>query len=136
MKAVFVDTMGWFSLLDRRDAWHDKAKSRMAKLAKARTPLFTSDYVVDETATLLKVRHAKQAIHGFFETVESSQALTLTPVTSARFQQAKDFFLKHLDHSYSFTDVTSFVLMKELGIREALTHDEHFTEAGFVRLLA
>lgn len=136
MKAVFVDTMGWFSLLDRRDAWHDQASSLMTKLARSRTPLFTSDYVADETATLLKARHARQGIHGFFESLDQSQALTLTPVTPERFQQAKDFFLKHLDHGYSFTDVTSFVLMKELGIREAFTHDEHFSEAGFVRLLA
>lgn len=135
MNAVFVDTMGWFSLLDRRDSWHEEAKARMATLAKTRTPLFTSDYVVDETATLLKMRGAGRAIRGFFEMFDQSQALTLTPVTPARFQEARSFFLKYLDHGYSFTDVTSFILMKELDIREAFTHDEHFSEAGFLPLL-
>jgi len=44
-------------------------------------------------------------------------------------------FRKHADHGYSFTDCTSFVLMQELKIRDALTSDHHFVEAGFRVLL-
>jgi predicted nucleic acid-binding protein len=43
--------------------------------------------------------------------------------------------LKHADHGYSFTDCSSFLLMKELALREALTTDLHFAEAGFIPLL-
>ena len=31
----------------------------------------------------------------------------------------------------AFTDCTSFVLMRELKLREALTTDRHFLQAGF-----
>ena len=44
-------------------------------------------------------------------------------------------FAEHIDHGYSFTDCASFVVMSELGIRDALTTDRHFTEAGFRALL-
>jgi predicted nucleic acid-binding protein len=44
-------------------------------------------------------------------------------------------FRQHADHGYSFTDYTSFVVMRELGLRYALTTDHHFTEAGFRGLL-
>ena len=40
------------------------------------------------------------------------------------------------DHRYSFTDCSSFVLMAELGLKQALTTDRHFIEAGFQALLA
>lgn len=136
MMPVFVDTMGWFSLLDTRDAWHAQAKASMSALKESRTPLLTTDYVIDETATLLKMRNATHAIHGLFAMLNDSRALTLTPITMDRFEEACVFFLKHLDHGYSFTDATSFVVMRELRLIEAFTHDEHFTEAGFVRVLA
>ena len=135
MKAVFVDTMGWFSLLNRRDRWHEKARAVMHELGLAKTPLFTTDYVADETATLLKVRGASFAIDRFFELLDTSQALTLTMIGPDRFAAAKDLFLRRRDHGYSFTDVTSFVVMDELKICDALTHDSHFSEAGFVPLL-
>ena len=52
-----------------------------------------------------------------------------------RFAEAGRFFLKHADHGYSFTDVTSIVIMRELSLRQAFTHDRHFSEAGFEILL-
>ncbi|MGH7943662.1 MAG: hypothetical protein ACREH8_17335 [Opitutaceae bacterium] len=47
-------------------------------------------------------------------------------VARQRFESAKVFFRKHADHGYSFTDCTSFVVMRELGISDALTTDRHF----------
>jgi predicted nucleic acid-binding protein len=135
VKPVFVDTMGWYSLFDRRDAWHKKAAAIMAGLGRAKASLVTTDYVVDETATLLLVRGATVALDGFFAMLSASQALTVASVGPARFQEASAYFLKHRDQGYSFTDVTSFIVMRELKCREALTHDEHFEKAGFHRLL-
>lgn len=136
MRSVFVDTMGWYSLFDTRDAWHERAKSLMRRFRQKKTLLYTSDYIVDETATLLLVRGATTALPAFFERIKASVALTVTMVGTSRFQDAGEYFLKHRDQGYSFTDVTSFLLMRELRIVEALTHDEHFLKAGFKPLLA
>ena len=136
MKPVFVDTMGWYSLFDRRDSWHAPARALLKNLAGRKVPLLTTDYVVDETATLLMVRGASRALDALFEMLEESSALTLSMVGHARFLEARDYFLKHRDQGYSFTDVTSFVVMRELRLKEALTHDDHFERAGFTRLLA
>ena len=51
------------------------------------------------------------------------------------FDATKSFFRKHADHAYSFTDCTSFVVMRELKLTQALTSDRHFTQAGFEALL-
>jgi predicted nucleic acid-binding protein len=42
---------------------------------------------------------------------------------------------KRKDKDFSLVDCSSFVLMKELGISAALTTDQHFEQAGFIRLL-
>jgi predicted nucleic acid-binding protein len=52
-----------------------------------------------------------------------------------RFSATVSFLAKHADHGWSFTDCASFVVMKELRLRNALTKDVHFEEAGFVALL-
>ena len=54
---------------------------------------------------------------------------------TARFAAAQSFVRKHSDHGYSFTDCTSFIVMRELKITDALTTDGHFAEAGFRPLL-
>ncbi len=135
MKPVFMDTMGWYSLLDRRDAWHVRSQALMREFGRRKVPLVTTDYVVDETATLLMVRGASLALDAFFKVVNDSAALTLTMIDKSRFLEAGSYFLKYRDQGYSFTDVTSFLVMRELQIPEAFTHDEHFERAGFVRLL-
>lgn len=135
MKPVFVDTMGWYSLFDRRDSWHEAARGLLSRLARKKTPLVTTDYVVDETATLLMVRGATRALDAFFGMLDQTAALTVAGIGPDRFAQARDYFLKHRDQQYSFTDVTSFVVMRELRLKDAFTHDEHFERAGFNRLL-
>ncbi|MBI1830457.1 MAG: hypothetical protein HYR84_03290 [Planctomycetes bacterium] len=50
-------------------------------------------------------------------------------------QQAVVLYRARLDKHWSLTDCTSFVVMKDLAIAEALTGDHHFEQAGFIALL-
>ena len=49
-------------------------------------------------------------------------------------KQAWDLYGKRPDKSWSLTDCTSFVIMEQMAISEALTPDRHFEQAGFVAL--
>jgi predicted nucleic acid-binding protein len=135
VKPVFIDTMGWDCLLDRREAQHELAARLLAEWGQMRRSLVTTDYVVDETVTLLMARRAGGVLGEFFELIEHSTALTLTPVGPGRFREACGYLLKHRDQGYSFTDVTSFIVMNELGMSDVLTEDRHFEKAGFRCLL-
>lgn len=95
----------------------------------------TSDYVLDETATLLKARGYRQLISQLFERVMGSQAMRIEWMDTERFELTRRFFLKHNDKNWSFTDCFSFCLMRSLRINDALTKDEHFGQAGFNPLL-
>jgi uncharacterized protein len=44
------------------------------------------------------------------------------------------YFVRHADKRYSLTDCISFIVMQERGLRQALTFDQHFSQAGFEAL--
>lgn len=132
---VFVDTAGFLALWDAGDEHHAAAVRLQAQLAKKRRRFFTTDYVVDETITLLLVRHSHAAAADFLGTVERSESLGVEWIGADRFRAAAMLFRKHADKEWSFTDCTSFALMGELRVRDAFTTDQHFRQAGFVALL-
>ncbi len=132
---VFMDSAGFFALWDAGDEHHAAALQLQRALAAKRRHFLTTDYVVQETATLLLMRHSHAAAADFLETIERSEALQLEWIGPDRFQTASALFRKHADKEWSFTDCASFVTMRELRVRDAFTTDRHFKQAGFVPLL-
>jgi predicted nucleic acid-binding protein len=132
---LFVDSGGWFSLLIQEDESHGRAKELMARAAEDGRLIVTTDYILDETATLLKARKKAHLAVLFFDYVRRSTACKVVPVWHSHFQAAEDFFVRHRDKPYSFTDCASFVVMKSLKLRDALSTDRHFDMAGFNALL-
>lgn len=132
---AFIDTSGFFSLLVQGDGMHREATEFMTQAARERKRFVTTDYVVDESATLLRARGYGRLLVPLFETMDASSAIRLEWTTPQRFHETKAFCLQHADKAWSFTDCLSFVVMRDLGLREALTSDIHFEQAGFRRLL-
>jgi len=132
---IFVDTSGFYSLLVRRDDKHAEATRILQSAAHEQHGFVTTDYVLDETATLLKARDCGHLLHDFFDTVLASAACQVEWTDAERFHAVKTYFLKHVDQHWSYTDCLSFRVMKERRLRDALTKDAHFEQAGFVALL-
>ena len=65
-----------------------------------------------------------------------SKVCTVEWTDPERFWKARSFFVRHCDQAWSFTDCLSFQVMKQLRLRDALTKDHHFREAGFIVLLS
>lgn len=132
---VFMDSAGFLALWDAGDEHHAAAIRLQKELARKRRPFLTTEYVVDETVTLLLVRHSHNAAVDFLDTVERSEALRLEWIGPERFHAACALFRKYADKEWSFTDCVSFGTMRELRVRDAFTTDHHFKQAGFVPLL-
>ena len=132
---VFMDSAGFLALWDAGDEHHAVAIRLQDELVRKRRRFLTSEYVVDETVTLLLVRHSHDAAVDFLDTIERSEALRLEWIGPERFHAASALFRKHADKEWSFTDCVSFAVMRELVIRDAFTTDHHFKQAGFVPLL-
>ena len=132
---IFIDTSGFYSLLVKKDSMHSPAKKIVHNASKARTRFITTDYIIDESATLLRVKGYSHILPDFFDTLFSSKVCTVEWMDQERFFLTKDFFVKHRDHKWSYTDCFSFVVMKELRLLNSLTKDRHFKEAGFNPML-
>lgn len=133
--SAFLDTSGLFAILAKPDPAHPSAVEWLARARAAKASAVTTDYILDETATLLKSRGRPDLIPALFNLISPGSALRVEWIGRERFEVARQFLLRHNDHEYSFTDCTSFVVMRELQVSDALTTDKHFREAGFTPLL-
>ena len=93
--------------------------------------LLSSDYVMDETLTLLRARLSMEVAEQWWESAEASPRIRWEWIDPARAEKARHWFFRWKDKEFSFTDCSSFVVMKERRIRAALTSDRHFIQAGF-----
>ncbi len=125
---VFVDTAGWYALLDRDDQDHVKADKWFRE--EERT-LLTSDYVLDETLTLARQKLGHGPAVTFGEKLRASTRTQMTAVRKQDREQAWNTFKRYEDEAFSFTDCTSFAVMKRLDLKIAFTFDKDFSIAGF-----
>ena len=134
LRSIFVDSWGWLALGHRRDAHHDDVKQLYEELRSDNILIYTSDYVLDETITLLFRREIFQEAKQFAENILASAArgsIQVERITSERFLKAWELRTRFQDKPLiSFTDLTSMVIMEEQNIQHVLTEDEHFIHVG------
>lgn len=131
---VFVDAGPLRALVVPRDQHRRRAISIAGSLFQDHASLVTTDYVIDEVFTgLLGDRKAGfHRIREFDESILQKNMLQIEWMTPRRFLESKIFFLKaSKDKHWSFTDCTSYVVMKERKIKTVFSFDEHFKEMGF-----
>lgn len=134
MKLVFVDTAGWMACADAVDEAHFRScAARDAALETGQT-LVTTDYVADETLTLIRLRLGLDAAEAWWQQVDRSPRLRWERIDSARFEKARQLLFRYRDKAFSFTDCTSFAIMRELKLTHAITTDRHFRQMGFEML--
>lgn len=131
MKPLFVDTAGWMACADAADSEHaPSCAARDAALETGQT-LLTTDFVVDETLTLIRFRLGLDAADTWWQQIDRSSRLRWERVDSERFEKARHLFFQYHDKNFSFTDCTSFAVMREMRLTHALTTDRHFRQMGF-----
>ncbi|MBI5242187.1 MAG: type II toxin-antitoxin system VapC family toxin [Elusimicrobia bacterium] len=128
MKRVFADTSAWFSYVRRDDPDHAAVKRALEEWEGR---LITSDFVFDEVVTLAQARLGHAAAVRVGEALLDSSIVEMVRVSSEDLEDAWEWFKRHRDKAYSFTDCTTFTLMRRLRIDTALATDRHFQQAGF-----
>jgi predicted nucleic acid-binding protein len=122
------------SMADGGDSQHEAACRVRDTWLRQGGLLITSDYVLDETLTLIRMRLGIDAAETWWSQVSESPRLKVEWIHPERAEKARAWFFRWRDKSFSFTDCTSFVLMRELRLKKALTGDRHFREAGLETL--
>ena len=70
-----------------------------------------------------------------YETVRDDPHTKVVPLGRALIERGIQLFRQRRDKDWPLTDCISFVVMKEEGVKEALTADHHFEQAGYRALL-
>lgn len=128
---IFVDTGAWFALVAPSDVDHQAAATWFGSNRKS---ICTSNYVVDETLTLLRARGEPNRALAMGRAFFSGQIAVVHHLTEMDIREAWRVFERFSDKSWSFTDCTSKVLMERLRITEAFAFDEHFRQFGGVMI--
>lgn len=128
MKRIFVDTSAWYAFVRADDPDHAAVKQTLEQWEGR---LVTTDFVFDETVTLIQARLGHAAAVRVGAALRSGEAAELLRLLPEDEEDAWDLFKRHRDKGYSFTDCTSFALMRRLRIPLAAATDRHFQQAGF-----
>lgn len=132
MKPAFADTAYFLALLNPADQLHSKARS--LKLGESK-PMVTTEFVLMEVGDGLSRPGNRLLFARFLELLRSQSDVEIVAATPQLFHQGCEFHASRSDKEWSLTDCTSFVVMAEHDIEEALTSDHHFEQAGFKPLM-
>lgn len=127
---IFVDSSMFYALVDEKDEFHQKAINIWQSLKKQGAKLATSNYMLDETFTLIRSRRGVPVVNEFRKRLTNIYEVKIIRVTVADEADAWEWFLKDWS-KLSFTDCVSFALMKRLKLTKVATFDADFKRAGF-----
>ena len=116
---------------DRADPAHSACTAARDATLEAGRTLITTDFVVDETLTLIRFRLGLAAAQAWWQQIDGSARLRWERVENDRFEKARNLFFQYRDKDLSFTDCTSIAVMRELRLTTVMTTDRHFHQVGF-----
>ncbi len=137
MRRVFVDTSAFFAHLVAEDRHHPQARALFERAARESWTLVTTNAVVSESYTLIRVRarNGRELAVAFLDDIRDGLCTVerVGPIDEAR---AVDLLRQYGDKSFSFCDALSFMAMERLGLTDALAFDEDFRSYGKIVVLS
>lgn len=128
---IFIDTGPFLARFLANDQFHGKAITSWERLEKQNRGCCTSNFVLDETITLLARRAGYRFASERAQAIFASSALSILRPEIEDELEALRMFDKFADNEVSFTDCVSFALMRRHGVKKVFTFDKHFQQAGF-----
>ncbi|MBM4082219.1 MAG: type II toxin-antitoxin system VapC family toxin [Planctomycetes bacterium] len=132
MRTVFADSFFFFALLSETDAAHEKA---IAICDDSTLAIVTTAWVLTEVADGMARSANRPDFIVFIRQLHENRSIRVLPANMETFHRGLDLYCSRPDKEWSLTDCISFVAMGDEGLKEALTGDHHFEQAGFVALL-
>ncbi len=131
MSAVFADTFFYLNLLRDGEPGHDRA----LEASRNRRTIVTTEFILLELGNACARAEDHADFLALVEGIRASTRLSIIALDSVLLNRGLELMAKRPDKDWSLTDCISFAVMADEGIREALTADHHFEQAGFKALL-
>jgi hypothetical protein len=132
MTRVFADTFYYLALLNAADDAHQACADFTIEFSGT---MVTTDFVLIELADGLAGSRTRQVVIEFIASLRGDPAIRVVAGTPKLLTRGWDLYRRRADKEWSLTDCISFVVMSEMRIKDALTGDHHFEQAGFHALL-
>ncbi len=132
----FADTGWWIAWALPGDSRHARALGMLGRLGPTERVL-TTNLVVGETWTFLSRKDSHRSALAFLDRIDLLSAddrLHVHRVDGEQEAAAWEWLRKHDERVYSFVDATSFRVMHDRRLREALAFDQDFAAAGFLEV--
>jgi uncharacterized protein len=133
---LFIDTSGWAYYFDRKDPLNSVVVSLVKQAVIHRRRLVTTNYIITELVALLSSRYhqPRQQVIKAIKAVKMDASVEVVYIERSIDDEAWALLEARLDKEWSLVDASSFIVMQRFGMKEALTTDHHFTQAGFARV--
>lgn len=138
MRVLFADTSYLIAIFNEADTHHDAAVALAERIEQGPPfSILTTDAVLSEFLTFVAEsgpqtrRLAAQVVRGLLNDPEAEVVVQSREL----FLRGLSLYERRLDKGYSLADCLSFEVMRERGLWEALTADDHFEREGFRALL-
>lgn len=132
MKKIMIDTSFFYALIDKKDKNHNPAK---LFLKNNKFPLITTSYIFDELITIIRYDFGHGLAVNIGEKINASELCYVLQISEDDLRAAWETFCEYDDQDFSYTDCTTFALMKRLKIKEVASFDCHFDVIGFTNLV-
>jgi predicted nucleic acid-binding protein len=133
LRRVFADTLYWLAIFIPGDQWAEAA--RFADVGDAL--LVTTEEVLTEFLTAVSAHgdHARRFACRLVREILNDPGVDVVAQSHESFLAGLALYERRPDKQYSLVDCISMNVMRQHGIHEILTHDRHFSQEGFIRLL-
>ncbi len=127
---LLVDTGAWFAVNSRTDSNHRAARTFLRRFEREPVLFHTTDYVIDETVTLLRFRVGHSQAIRFLDGLRESPSVVWHHLTPEWVLAGEKIFCDYQDKHWSFTDCVSMAVMDDLGLDAAFAFDRNFSQYG------
>ncbi len=132
MKRTFADTSFYIAVSNPNYALHADA---IAVATDLRGEVVTSDFVLLEAGNYFARAGFRSLFLQLVATVRADTRTRILPAHRDLWDRGFTLYSQRPDKDWSMTDCTSFVIMQDEQLIDALTADHHFRQAGFTCLL-
>jgi hypothetical protein len=133
--SVFLDTSGWLALLNATEGMHSQANSVWFDLGARAYRVVLTDWVIAETGNGSSRLRVRSRFVDAVQQLRQSPSVELVIVDEQLLTKSIEYYHRHSDKSWGLVDCSSFIVMRDRGMRDAFTSDRHFEQAGFSCLL-
>src|SRR5262245_17368035 len=133
MRTIFADTSYFVAVSGLHDSYLARAVELSGRILGR---IITTEFVLVETGTMLSRPLDRSTFIKLMRDLELDPTIHILPASQKLFRAGFELVASCLDKEWSFVGCISFAVMKQRRLKEALTNDHHFVQAGFRALMS